>query len=69
VNRWGRVRDKGLRSTASGDWKIALTLTARWPWMLEGKMIEALGMIEVALLTWAMSYIILFPIGGGSRLT
>jgi hypothetical protein len=25
-------------------------------------MIEALGMIEVALLTWAMGYLILFPI-------
>jgi hypothetical protein len=39
------------------------------PWTLEGEMIEALGMIEVALLTWAMGYLMLFPIGGGSRPT
>jgi hypothetical protein len=32
-------------------------------------MIEALGMIEVTLLTWAMGYLMLFPISGGSRLT
>jgi hypothetical protein len=28
------------------------------PWTLEGEMIEALGMIEVALLTWAMGYLL-----------